>query len=174
VAWVGEKLRRAIDLEDWAAFSGSFGAFCELITTVAGRPSPADGESDASPPPETISILSGDIHFAYVAGVTLPGHATSRVRQVVCSPLRNVLSRRERLAVRAGLTRTGRRIGCALRRAAGRQAAPITWQITDGPWFANNIGELAFDGTAANLRIRRAVSDEGGEPMLDTVLDTKL
>jgi hypothetical protein len=175
-AWVGERIRRAIDLEDWAAFGGSFGAFCDLITRVGRGSTPADAQEAASPAPETITILSGDIHFAYIADVELPvsSAAASRVRQVVCSPLRNVLRRRERLAVRAGLTRTGRRIGCLLRRAAGREAAPLTWSISHGPWFANNIGELAFDDETASIRIRRALTDERGEPFLDTVIEAAL
>ncbi|NEE37553.1 alkaline phosphatase family protein, partial [Streptomyces sp. SID7982] len=52
----GEKVRRAGDLEHWAAFPESFDRFTELLREVASGP-------DA---PATVCVLSGDVHHAYI------------------------------------------------------------------------------------------------------------
>lgn len=53
----GEKLRRRADLEHWAAFPASFAALAGLIAEAGSGP-------DA---PATVSVLSGDVHHAYIA-----------------------------------------------------------------------------------------------------------
>ena len=63
-ARVGERLRRAVDLEHWPAFHDSFERFVELSTDC--QPRLAMGE-----PPATITVLGGDVHTAYVAEVAL-------------------------------------------------------------------------------------------------------
>jgi hypothetical protein len=57
---MGEKIRRAGDLEHWAAFGRSFAAFEQLLTGLARR---ADGA-----PPASVTVLGGDIHHSYLAG----------------------------------------------------------------------------------------------------------
>jgi hypothetical protein len=163
--WIGERIRRAIDLEDWPAFDRSFRAMCDLLTDVAGRP-------DA---PETITMLSGDIHFAYVASVELPDDDSScRVRQVVSSPIRNALVTRERRVIEFAISRTGRAVGAWLSRRAGRRRVPIAWELEHGPLFDNNIGMITIDASDAQLVIERARPDDDGNPILETLVDTAL
>ena len=66
IAWLSERLRRALDLEDWPAFNTSFHEFNDLVVEVATR----------ERPPATITVLSGDIHFSYLSKVELTGVGT--------------------------------------------------------------------------------------------------
>ena len=91
-ARVAEFVRQAVDLEDWSAFQASFVAFMDLLQTVATKRTTAAPE-----PPATVLVLSGDVHFSYRAQATfLVGTGepapTSRVHQLVNSPIRNVLN----------------------------------------------------------------------------------
>ncbi|MCF6521817.1 alkaline phosphatase D family protein [Streptomyces sp. JJ36] len=61
----GEKVRRAADLEHWAAFPRSFDELTELI----------DEAARAEAAPATVCVLSGDVHHAYVAEPAGPEHA---------------------------------------------------------------------------------------------------
>src|SRR5262245_25241347 len=58
-AWLGERLRRAVDLEHWAAFRDSFERLCVWLRRVAAG-------SPATRPPSSILILGGDVHNSYV------------------------------------------------------------------------------------------------------------
>src|SRR5437764_178730 len=60
-ARIGEKVRRVIDLEHWAAFQDSFH---RLVHTLQELASGRRGR-----PPASIVLLGGDIHQAYVAEV---------------------------------------------------------------------------------------------------------
>ena len=64
LARAGERIRRELDLEHWAAFGASFGEFEELLTGLAtgayGRP------------PASVTVLGGDIHHSYLAAVDFP------------------------------------------------------------------------------------------------------
>ncbi len=158
-ARLGERLRRSIDLEDWPAFARSFDAMADLLADVAsGR---------FGRPPSTVTVLSGDIHFSYLAEVRWPHGrgVTAPVRQVVCSPLRNALAPRERAVIRFALTRPGRAVGRALRRAAGRARTECRWRITQGPVFGNCIGVATFDGPALRMCIEQAAApDDAAAP----------
>src|SRR5204863_2642948 len=108
----GEKLRRALDLEHWAAFNFSFRRLERIMTEVAsGRRGRA---------PATIVGLGGDVHHAYVAEAGFPPgtHAESAVFQAVCSPFRNPLDRRDRTTIRLAATRGCARLTHALARSA--------------------------------------------------------
>ena len=61
-AW-SEKIRRAADLEHWAAFGESFERLAAMIADV-GR-----GKFLIEPghAPATVCVLSGDVHHAYIA-----------------------------------------------------------------------------------------------------------
>jgi hypothetical protein len=63
-ARLGEKLRRALDLEHWPAFQRSFERMMQLLRDAA------DG-SDGHDPPASITVVGGDVHNAYVAEVSL-------------------------------------------------------------------------------------------------------
>jgi hypothetical protein len=121
---LSEKLRRAIDLEHWAAFGESFVRLAVRLGEVAaGR----HGE-----PPASIVLLSGDVHHAYLAEVGFPRDVGARVPvwQAVCSPFRNPLDQRERRMIRFGMSRTAHALGRALARSAGVGDPPVRWRIT--------------------------------------------
>jgi hypothetical protein len=167
-AKVGEKIRRAVDLEHWSAFHDSFEALCGLLGDVAaGR----RGEA-----PQTITILSGDVHHAYLAEIGFrPGTgARSRVWQAVCSPFRNPLDARERRGIRATWTRTAARVGRALARSAGVADPPVAWRLAHRePWFDNQVAGLEIDGPNAAFTLDKAVPD-GSDPRLERVFDRAL
>ena len=110
-------------------------------------------------------FLSGDVHYAYVAETSLP-----RVRQIVVSPMRNLLGRNERWAQKLALSRVGTAIGRALRWSVGAPPPPFEWRMTRGPWFENTVGTLDLDGRKARLRFQCA----GKGPRLETVLEEEL
>ena len=91
----GERLRRALDLEHWAAFNESFRRMVGLIGEI--------GSGRRGEPPATIIAIGGDVHHAYLAEVEFPPEAgvRSAVYQAVCSPFRNALDRHERAIVRS-------------------------------------------------------------------------
>src|SRR5207245_1701508 len=61
VARTGEKVRRVLDLEHWAAFQSSFHRLIELLEQVAA------GERGAAP--ASVLLLGGDVHNGYVEAV---------------------------------------------------------------------------------------------------------
>jgi hypothetical protein len=164
-----EWLRRNLDLEQWPAFDSTFRKFEDLVVRLS---TPAV----AHEPPATVSVLSGDIHFAYVTDIDLPAppHGTGAggrtvVRQIVCSPLRNVLRRRDALVMRLGSSRAAQRVGRVLLRHARRSRSRLSWRTSSEPVFQNNIGTLRFDRRATELLIEVA---EPGTTHEDAVLRT--
>jgi hypothetical protein len=171
---LGEKVRRALDLEDWSAFHDSYIGMMELLRAV-GTP----GEAPSPDPPTTITIVSGDVHFSFRAGATFPerpGEAPvgSRVYQIVNSPIRNVLATRERRAIKAGLSRVGKYVGRALRRSAGAKPDEVLWDVEEGPFFANHICLLEFTDRSARMLLERAQPDDDGNAVLTVVADSQL
>ena len=169
MARVGERLRRAIDLEHWPAFRASFDRLAAALAEVgAGR---------RGTPPSSILLLSGDVHYAYLARCQFPGRAGVRspVVQVVCSPLRNPLGRRFRLATRLAMARP---VGWAWRviaRLAGVPAPTLRWRVVRGPRFENQVATLELDGGAASVRIERAAPlVDGGAPELVPTIEQRL
>ena len=156
-ARLGEKLRQGMDLEHWPAFRDSFNLMCELLREV--------GSGRRGSAPQSIVVLSGDVHHAYLAEVGFPkgSGVTSRVWQATCSPFRNPLSTKERRGVNFGFTRTAKTIGRLLARSAGVPPPPVRWRFTDGdPRFDNQIGTLELDSTCALARLERAVPSGRG------------
>jgi hypothetical protein len=168
-ARAGEKLRQALDLEHWSAFHDSFEALCGLLGEVAaGRRGPA---------PETITVVSGDVHHAYLAEVAFPPGtgATSRVWQAVCSPFRNPLDERERRGIRLTWSRAGEAIGRVLARAAGVRDSPVRWRLVhEEPWFDNQVASLVADGDRASFALDKAVPDSDRDPRLQRVFERAL
>lgn len=107
----GEKLRRALDLEHWAAFNFSFRRLEKILIEVA--------TGKRGRPPATIIGLGGDVHHAYLAqiGFRKGIGAQSAVYQAVCSPFRNPLDRRERLVVQVSDSKPGQVIAHTRSRA---------------------------------------------------------
>jgi hypothetical protein len=165
---VGERIRRGLDLEDWPAFAKSYTDLVALLQSVGG--------SHNEHAPATIAVLSGDIHFSYHSMLHFPDDAamTSRVHQVVNSPIRNALRPFERAAMRVGLSRGGVLFGRALRRATGGRPGVLHWRLDNGPVFDNCLGELTYDGDHATARLERATADDDGEPRLAIAFEVDL
>jgi hypothetical protein len=160
---LGERLRTGLDLEHWAAFGDSLRALERLLENVARGEMSGDGR-----PPGSIVLLSGDVHHAYIAEAAFAsGQAPAPVYQAVCSPLRNPLNARERRAIRLAMTPAAERVGRVLARAAGVEAETLTWRVTDGPWFDNQIATLDLDGRRATFRLERAIGGGDGSPGLE-------
>lgn len=128
-----EALRQVVDLEHWGAFQSGFVEVFELVMSVA--------RGERGRPPGTIAFLSGDVHHSYVAEVTDPaGHgASSRIVQAVCSPIRNPMPRALRVLMSQmakGLVRPMRWLAA---RTDGVPELRYPWELTEGPWFDNNL-----------------------------------
>lgn len=171
-AWLAERLRRGLDLEDWPAFGSSFTQLIQLIRDLASGTASAAGTE----PPATIAILSGDIHFSYVAAASFPETSPdhSRVYQLVSSPIRNTLARRQRRAMQFAVSRTGRTVGRLLHRSVGGTPTTATWTVTHGPEFANELAALSIDGRQLAFTLERARPDDNGNPILEEVVRTAL
>jgi hypothetical protein len=129
----GERMRRSIDLEHWAAFNEGFDEVFEMVMDVArGR---------RGDPPGTVMFLSGDVHNSYLAEVADPHRygAYSRVLQAVCSPIRNPMPRGVRVMMSLfakSLVRPMRFLASRSRKVPDPR---YPWTVTDGPWFDNNL-----------------------------------
>jgi hypothetical protein len=143
---VGERVRRAVDLEHWPAFHDSLVLLVDLLRELAS-------EQQA---PGTIVLLGGDVHTAYVAEVDfgLDG-SSSRIYQIVCSPFRNPLDRKQRRAVRVAGSRVVASVLGALARRSGVEPLEAEWAFVRGPTFDNSIGELVLDERSAEVTISR-------------------
>jgi hypothetical protein len=164
MARVGEKARRAFDLEHWAAFNHSFRRICGLLCAVSR------GERGA--PPATIVLLAGDVHHAYAARVHADGE--SAVWQAVCSPLRNPLEKAERRQARLGFDARLARIGRWLARRAGVPDPALAWDVTDGPFFDNQVATLEIHGRNAWLRVERTTDGGWRRPTLTVSFERRL
>ena len=176
----GERLRRELDLEDWSAFRRSFDDVLALlrdVTTGAG----------GAPAPATTTIVSGDIHFAYVARIDLrraprrrrrrrddAEHGAPTVRQVVSSPLRNALITTDRAAIRTVSSWFGGLIGRTLARAAGRPRPRHGFHLEHGPFFSNNVGMLTYPSARTGRVVIEQARDDGDGPVLEAVIDAQL
>jgi hypothetical protein len=168
-----EFIRRAVDLEDWAAFHQSYLDMMSLLRQVGTA-----GDHRSGPPPSTVTVLSGDVHFSFLSRAEFPDvedhlPVTSRVHQIVNSPIRNVLTTRERRVMRLGLGRAGEWIARGLRRAAGGRADDVEWIVTEGPYFANHMCTLEL-GDDVRMVLERAHPDDDGRPLLSVAADASL
>ncbi len=168
-AWIGEKVRRAIDTEHWPAFDDSFRKFEELLIARA------TGARDVDPP-ATITVLGGDIHFSY--GVAIeprdgPGFE-SRVHQVVSSPIRNILGATERRSMRFAESAVGRRIAEFLQRRVDRPPSRLRWDLDVDPIFDNTMALIQFDRDRARLVMERSHLDDNGIEQLEIFKEMEL
>jgi hypothetical protein len=160
----GEKVREGLDLEHWAAFGESLERLMDMIRRRAGGPNA----------PASISLLSGDVHHAYLAEVDLRTRADSKVWQAVCSPFRNPLDEREKRALRIAKSAPGRLAARGLARLAGVRRPSIDWRIDRrGPWFDNQIATITIDGRRAKLVLEKTVPD-GDDLTLERVFEHDL
>ncbi|TFC59327.1 alkaline phosphatase D family protein [Cryobacterium sp. TMB1-7] len=142
MAAVSEKLRQALDLEHWAAFQSSFRRVAQMATDLA------DGKR--GPAPDTITFLSGDVHYSYVAEVERS--SGSRIIQAVCSPIRNPLALPLRSFSAVLSYAIANRPSEMLARSAGVPVSPLRWRGIRGPWFENCLASVS--ATPAGLRFR--------------------
>jgi hypothetical protein len=150
VADLSERLRRAVDLEHWSAFTKSFERLCDWLRQIAA----GTGDDLA---PASIVLLGGDVHCAYVSRVDLrTSDRACRVFQFTCSPFRNPLSAKERRLVRATGSRISSSFFHALARLAGVDAPPAQWQRLRRETFDNSIGELVLIEREGSVTIRRS------------------
>ena len=146
----GEKLRRAADLEHWAAFPESFEKLADLIAEV--------GTGDGAP--ASVLVLSGDVHHAYVAEPKWrTGGPSSRVLQLTCSPVHNSIPAYIRVGFRFGWSAVARGLGRRLARHGRCRHPSVKWRKTGGPWFGNQLMTLTLHGRSARLRLEQARAD---------------
>jgi hypothetical protein len=151
---VGERLRQAVDLEHWGAFQNSFRKVAAMATEVA------DGKR--GPAPETVTFLSGDVHFSYVSEVERS--SGSRIVQAVCSPIRNPLPRLMRSFGAVMSYGVAAPVGALTARSAHVQSPPFRWSGLKGPWFDNNLACLEAAPEGLKLWWQKGVVD-GGDPL---------
>ncbi|BCJ54688.1 alkaline phosphatase [Actinoplanes sp. NBRC 14428] len=154
---LAEKVRRAFDLEHWAAFRRSFQALTELFRRLGeggeGAPSHRVGAGGAYAAPATISVLSGDVHHSYVAEADLGPGVRTPVHQLTCSPIHNQVPAPLRPLMRLSWSRAAARGMRGLARSAGVKKPPLTWRRLAGPYFGNAVGTLRHRGTEAEVLI---------------------
>jgi hypothetical protein len=128
-----ESLRRAADLEHWAAFHKSFESLADLIQEVAqGK----RGERA----PATVCVLSGDVHHAYVARAIYDEPITSQVYQLTCSPLHNYVPLAMKVAFRLAWSRMAERTTRSLLSVVARvPRSRLRWSREAGPYFGNEL-----------------------------------
>ncbi len=173
-ARIGERVRERADLEHWGAFQQSFRDVARMVIEVA------TGRRGA--PPCSITFLSGDVHHSYVSEVTLSdqdstdGAPTSRIVQMVCSPIRNPLPRGVRVGTAALAHGLAARLGRLAARAAGVPPLPFTWTRVQGPWFDNNLATLEVDdhGLEAWWQSGHVVEGHHERPQLRRVAYSRL
>jgi hypothetical protein len=155
---LSERLRRAVDLEHWAAFNRSFEQLCDWLRTIARG-------TEGVEPPASILLLGGDVHCSSVNEVDLGVGKASRVHQLVCSPFRNPLSTKERRIVQATGSRIAAKVFVQLAKLAGVVPPSASWTPIRDATFENSVGELFLEGRSASATIRRSPR-EGEDPDL--------
>jgi hypothetical protein len=164
LASLSERLRRAADLEHWAAFNRSFEQLCDWLRRIAGG-------TASTPPPASILLLGGDVHCSSVSEIDLGANGSSSVHQIVCSPFRNPLSARERGVVRATGSRFAEKIFFLLAKLAAVDPPSATWRPLRPATFENTLGELVLEGRAGTATIWR--SPREGEDVERLVVDQR-
>ncbi|HEY3333928.1 MAG TPA: alkaline phosphatase D family protein [Candidatus Limnocylindrales bacterium] len=149
VARLSEKIRRAVDLEHWAAFDESFERLASLIGRIGA------GE-DGAPAPATICVLSGDVHHTYVSEAAYRQPMESRVFQLTCSPMHNGIPLAMRAVFSLAWGRFASRLTRFLVRFARATPASIDWTTTAGPYFGNHLGSLRFSGRTAEFTLQKS------------------
>ncbi|MBB6171187.1 hypothetical protein HNR23_001247 [Nocardiopsis mwathae] len=144
---LAERLRRAIDLEHWAAFQRSFRSLADSVLEVAA--------GERGTPPATVLFLGGDVHFSYLARArprdgAARGSAT-RIAQLVCSPTCNRLPPLMRRLTRLSTLRVGGAVGALLSRAAGIRRPRLAWRLDGPPKYQNTLATLVLEGRAAEV-----------------------
>ncbi|GLH96163.1 alkaline phosphatase D family protein [Phytohabitans aurantiacus] len=149
VSAFAERVRRAFDLEHWAAFHQSFDALAALFARIGAAPSG----------PSSISVLSGDVHHSYVARALFGARVAAPVHQLTCSPVHNQVPSFMRPMLQVGWWRIPATVARALARAARVAAPSVRWRKVAGPYFGNAVGTLDHDGRSARVTIEGTTTD---------------
>jgi hypothetical protein len=169
---IGEKLRKALDLEHWAAFQDAFQKVATMTLEVSR------GERGRAP--KTVTFLSGDVHHSYVSEARPSRRrargkppAQSRIIQAVCSPIRNPMPRRLRFLVAVLAYGVAGPIGHLVARSAKVPDAPLRWKLLEGPWFDNNLAtlEVTDDGLRMWWATGKVENGEHERPRLAKVAE---
>ncbi|HEY4227242.1 MAG TPA: alkaline phosphatase D family protein, partial [Candidatus Limnocylindrales bacterium] len=152
-----EWVRRAVDLEHWAAFRASFDRLTRLFERVGG------GE-DGEPAPATICVLSGDVHHSYVSEADYPVPLAARIYQITCSPIENTIPFTMRMVFRIGWSKTVARFVRLLGRLTRVPPLPIYWHHPVGPLFGNMLSMLTFDAGSAEVRFEGSAPPDPDAP----------
>jgi phosphodiesterase/alkaline phosphatase D-like protein len=156
---LGEKIRQTADLEHWPAFLKSFLRLSELINSAATR-SPRG--------PATISVLSGDVHHSYAARADFGETSTTRIHQLVCSPVHNYVPGPLKPALKLSWSPRLARVSRWWARRSGSARLPMTWRNLSGPLFGNTIASLEAQGRDAEV-IFEQPCDNGELAVVTTV-----
>ena len=152
IARVAEAVRRAVDLEHWAAFNDSF----ERLARLFGRIGSAGPDGDA---PATICVLSGDVHHTYISETEYPEPTESRIYQLTCSPMHNSIPLPMRLVFLVSWYRYASRLTRLVSRFGRLPEPSIDWKTTVGPFFGNYLAMLRFDGREATFGLEKSAFD---------------
>ncbi|WP_433826956.1 alkaline phosphatase D family protein [Actinoplanes sp. CA-015351] len=159
----GEQIRRAFDLEHWAAFGKSFAALGELFRRLGeGNPDAPGrrvGAGGAYAAPASISVLSGDVHHSYVAKADFGQALATPVMQLTCSPIHNQVPAPMRPLMRFSWSRAVARVARGLSKSAGVAKPALRWKRVAGPYFGNAVGTLRLEGRSATARIEGTSKD---------------
>jgi PhoD-like phosphatase len=168
MAKLAEKLRRAVDLDHWAAFERSFHLVADLLREV--------GAGERGEPPASILLLSGDVHHAYLCEIDFPEAAgvASKAYQAVCSPFRNPLDASERRKAKLASSRPAWRLTRALARAAGGRDPEFSWRFVEGPYFDNQVASLTLSGRSSDLKLEKTRPGDEEEHRLETSFERRL
>jgi phosphodiesterase/alkaline phosphatase D-like protein len=164
MARFGEKMREAADLEHWASFRASFDWLAGVL----------EGVARADRPPATVCVLSGDVHHQYVAEAHWPEPVSSKVYQIVASPLHHTVPLSQRTVFRLGWSRLLEKLTTALGRWDEVPPLPLTWGKVAGPFFGNSLGSLVLDGRSAVFTLQCAVTTHQREDRMETVTELPL
>ena len=167
-AKAGERLRRAVDLDHWAAFHVSFHRVARLLREV--------GTGELGNAPGSILLVSGDVHHAYLCEIGFPrgSGVESHIYQAVCSPFRNPLDRGDRRKARMAWSRPVWALTRALARAAGAPDPEIQWRFLDGPYFDNQVASVTLDGRASRLKLEKTKPSDPDEHRLEITFEREL
>jgi hypothetical protein len=168
---LAEKLRQELDLEHWPAFQDSFHRMVDHLRAVGA------GEHGESP--TTITVLSGDVHHAYLAELGFPpgSGVKSAVWQAVCSPFRNPLDANERRVILGAWTKAAGAWTRLWARAAGVRDPAVRWRLAhEKPWFNNQVAWLEFEGPRAKFVLVKALppEDGSGDPIMERVFERSI
>lgn len=162
-AAAAEALRRAVDMEHWAAFTRSFNALTEVFRRIGegspDAPGHRVGTGGAYAAPASISVLSGDVHHSYVARADLGRDMRTPVHQLTCSPIHNQVPALMRPLMRLSWSRVAAKAMQALARSSGVPKPPVTWRRLAGPYFGNAVSTLRHDGANATVTIEGTSTD---------------